>query len=50
MADTAGLRRGLRADRPLPERFAQMGAGFKSMFGGELAGMTKQLTESRNEA
>jgi uncharacterized protein YbjQ (UPF0145 family) len=27
-----------------------MGAGFKSMFGGELAGMTKQLTESRNEA
>jgi uncharacterized protein YbjQ (UPF0145 family) len=30
--------------------FAQMGAGFKSMFGGELAGMTKQLTESRNEA
>ena len=30
--------------------FAQMGAGFKSMFGGELVGMTKQLTESRNEA
>lgn len=30
--------------------FAQMGAGFKSMFGGELQGMTKQLTESRNEA
>ncbi len=29
---------------------AQMGAGFKSMFGGELQGMTKQLTESRNEA
>lgn len=30
--------------------FSQMGAGMKSMFGGELAGMTKQLTESRNEA
>ncbi|MEP6562554.1 MAG: YbjQ family protein [Nakamurella sp.] len=30
--------------------FSQMGAGLKSMFGGELAGMTKQLTESRNEA
>ena len=30
--------------------FSQMGAGFKSMFGGELQGMTKQLTESRNEA
>ena len=30
--------------------FAQMGAGFKSMFGGELQGMTKQLSESRNEA
>jgi uncharacterized protein YbjQ (UPF0145 family) len=29
--------------------FAQMGAGFKSMFGGELQGMTKQLAESRNE-
>jgi uncharacterized protein YbjQ (UPF0145 family) len=30
--------------------FAQMGAGFKAMFGGELAGMTKNLAESRNEA
>ena len=30
--------------------FAQMGAGFKSMFGGELQGMTKNLAESRNEA
>ncbi|MCW2628589.1 YbjQ family protein [Mycobacterium sp.] len=30
--------------------FAQMGAGFKSMFGGELAGMTKNLADSRNEA
>ena len=30
--------------------FAQMGAGFKSMFGGELAGMTKTLADSRNEA
>jgi uncharacterized protein YbjQ (UPF0145 family) len=30
--------------------FAQFGAGFKSMFGGELAGMTKNLAESRNEA
>ena len=29
--------------------FSQMGAGFKSMFGGELQGMTKQLAESRNE-
>lgn len=29
--------------------FSQMGAGFKSMFGGELVGMTKNLTESRNE-
>jgi uncharacterized protein YbjQ (UPF0145 family) len=27
-----------------------MGAGFKSMFGGELQGMTKNLAESRNEA
>jgi uncharacterized protein YbjQ (UPF0145 family) len=30
--------------------FAQMGAGSKSMFGGELQGMTKNLAESRNEA
>ena len=30
--------------------FPQMGAGFKSMFGGELQGMTKNLAESRNEA
>lgn len=30
--------------------FSQMGAGLKSMFGGELQGMTKNLTESRNEA
>jgi uncharacterized protein YbjQ (UPF0145 family) len=29
--------------------FSQMGAGFKSMFGGELQGMTKNLTDSRNE-
>jgi uncharacterized protein YbjQ (UPF0145 family) len=29
--------------------FSQMGAGFKSMFGGELAGMTKNLADSRNE-
>jgi len=26
-----------------------MGAGLKSMFGGELQGMTKNLAESRNE-
>jgi uncharacterized protein YbjQ (UPF0145 family) len=30
--------------------FSQMGAGFKSMVGGELQGMTKQVIESRNEA
>nr|WP_237071877.1 heavy metal-binding domain-containing protein [Mycobacterium avium] len=30
--------------------FSQMGAGFKAMFGGELAGMTKNVAESRNEA
>lgn len=30
--------------------FAQMGAGFKAMFGGELQGMTKNLADSRNEA
>jgi uncharacterized protein YbjQ (UPF0145 family) len=30
--------------------FAQFGAGLKSMFGGELAGMTKKLADSRNEA
>ena len=29
--------------------FSQMGAGLKSMFGGELQGMTKNLIESRNE-
>ncbi len=29
--------------------FSQLGAGFKSMFGGELQGMTKNLGESRNE-
>jgi uncharacterized protein YbjQ (UPF0145 family) len=29
---------------------SQMGAGIKSMFGGELQGMTKNLIESRNEA
>jgi uncharacterized protein YbjQ (UPF0145 family) len=30
--------------------FSQIGAGFKSMFGGELQGMTKNLADSRNEA
>ncbi|HEY3735839.1 MAG TPA: YbjQ family protein [Jatrophihabitans sp.] len=30
--------------------FSQIGAGFKSMFGGELKGMTANLAESRNEA
>ncbi len=29
--------------------FSQMGAGLKSMFGGELRGMTKALVQSRNE-
>jgi uncharacterized protein YbjQ (UPF0145 family) len=29
--------------------FSQMGAGLKSVFGGELKGMTKALYESRNE-
>jgi uncharacterized protein YbjQ (UPF0145 family) len=29
--------------------FSQMGAGLKSMFGGELQGMTKNLIDSRNE-
>ena len=29
--------------------FSQLGAGFKSMFGGERQGMTKNLAESRNE-
>jgi uncharacterized protein YbjQ (UPF0145 family) len=29
--------------------FSQMGAGLKSMFGGELQGMTRNLMESRNE-
>src|SRR6266516_7710550 len=28
---------------------SQMGAGLKSMFGGELQGMTKNLADSRNE-
>lgn len=30
--------------------FSQMGAGFKSMVGGELKGMTTNLVDSRNEA
>jgi uncharacterized protein YbjQ (UPF0145 family) len=29
--------------------FSQMGAGLKSMFGGELQGMTRNLADSRNE-
>jgi uncharacterized protein YbjQ (UPF0145 family) len=29
--------------------FSQMGAGLKSMFGGELQGMTRNLGDSRNE-
>jgi uncharacterized protein YbjQ (UPF0145 family) len=29
--------------------FSQMGAGLKSIFGGELQGMTKNLVDSRNE-
>jgi len=29
--------------------FSQMGAGLKSMFGGELKGMTKALVDSRND-
>src|SRR4249919_3122086 len=29
--------------------FSQTGAGLKSMFGGELQGMTKNLSDSRNE-
>ena len=30
--------------------FSQMGAGFKSMMGGELRGMTKAVIESREQA
>jgi uncharacterized protein YbjQ (UPF0145 family) len=30
--------------------FSQMGAGFKSLVGGELQGMTKNVIDSRNEA
>jgi uncharacterized protein YbjQ (UPF0145 family) len=30
--------------------FSQLGAGFKSMVGGELQGMTRNVIESRNEA
>jgi uncharacterized protein YbjQ (UPF0145 family) len=30
--------------------FSQIGAGFKSMVGGELQGMTKNVIDSRNEA
>ena len=30
--------------------FAQLGAGFKSLVGGELGAMTKQVIQSRNEA
>jgi uncharacterized protein YbjQ (UPF0145 family) len=29
--------------------FSQLGAGFKSLMGGELKGMTENLTNSRNE-
>ena len=29
--------------------FSQLGAGLKSLFGGELQGMTENLTDSRNE-
>ena len=29
--------------------FSQMGAGLKSIFGGELQGMTQNLADSRNE-
>ena len=29
---------------------AQLGAGFKAMFGGELKGLTKQLQQTRDEA
>src|ERR1700710_2609256 len=29
--------------------FSQLGAGLKSMFGGELQGMTRNLSDSRNE-
>ncbi len=29
--------------------FSQMGSGLKSMFGGELKGMTTALTDSRNQ-
>ena len=50
LGDERVMRRGLRTHRPVAKRFAQMGAGFKSMFGGELQGMTKNLTESRNKA
>jgi uncharacterized protein YbjQ (UPF0145 family) len=50
---------GYRVDRVLGEvfgltvrsrnAFSQMGSGLKSIFGGELKGMTKALVESRNE-
>jgi uncharacterized protein YbjQ (UPF0145 family) len=50
---------GYRIDRVLGEvfgltvrsrnAFSQMGAGLKSIFGGELKGMTKALADSRNE-
>jgi uncharacterized protein YbjQ (UPF0145 family) len=51
---------GYRVDEVLGEVFgltvrsrhvgSQIGAGFKSLFGGELRGMTKMLAEGRQEA
>jgi len=51
---------GYRIDRVIGEVFgltvrsrhlgSQIGAGFKSMFGGELRGLSKTLVESRNQA
>ncbi|GAA4895890.1 uncharacterized protein YbjQ (UPF0145 family) [Stackebrandtia albiflava] len=51
---------GYRIDRVIGEVFgltvrsrhlgSQIGAGLKSMFGGELRGLTKTLVESRNQA
>ncbi len=44
------LWRGVRTAVRSRNTFSQMGAGFESMSGGELQGMTKDLAESRNEA
>ena len=50
LPNRGGLRGGHRTDRSFTQYWCPAGAGLKSLVGGELKGLTKQLMQSREEA